>query len=148
MSGHPVATSTQRGEDELNTSGEGTEKDINTRPSSASSDLTLISTTDISSHGDSEDDEKDERYFTPSNVTHTRHLHSQKYVSSGHTTSGSGRFESHELTAKLSDVEVLLEGGVSVTHLKSSYKSPPFLPPRPALDDTGTYKIDQLCIFG
>ena len=146
MSDHPVATSTPRGEDELNTSGEGTERDINTRPSSASSDLTQISTTDISSHGDREDDEEDERYLTPSNVTDTRHLHSRKYVSSGHTSSGSGRSESRELTAKLSDVEVSLEG---VTHLKSSSESPPPLPlsPPPALDDTGTINRLIMCLW-
>jgi hypothetical protein len=141
MSDHPVATSTPRGEEEPNTSGEGTERDINTRPSSASSDLTQISTTDISSHGDREDDEEDERDLTPSHVTDTSHHHSRKYISSGHTSSGSGPSESRELTAKLSDVEVSLEGGVNVTRLKSSSESPPPLPlsPPPSLDDTGIY---------
>lgn len=137
MSGHPVATSTPRGEDQLNTSGEGTEKDINTRPSSASSDLTQISTTDISSHGDREDDE-DERDITPSDVTNTSH---QKFVSYAGHSSGSGQSESHEQTAKLSDVEVSLEAGVNMSHLRSSSDSPPPLPlsPPPALDDTGIY---------
>ena len=135
MSGHPVATSTPRGEDQLNTSGEGTERDINTRPSSASSDLTQISTTDISSHGDRDDDE-DERDITPRNVTNTSH---QKYTSSTAHSSGSGQSELRELTAKLSDVEVSLEGGVNVTHFRSSSDSPPPLPlsPPPTLDDTG-----------
>ena len=144
MSGHPVATSTPRGEDQLNTSGEGTERDINTRPSSASSDLTQISTTDISSHGDREDDE-DERVITPSNVTDTSH---QKYISYAHS-SGSGQSEFRELTAKLSDVEVSLEGGVNVTHLRSSSDSPPPLPvsPPPTLDDTGTIMRERILIF-
>ena len=136
-----MATSTPRGEDQLNTSGEGTERDNNTRPSSASSDLTEISTTDISSHGDREEDEN-ERDVTPSNVTNTSH---HKYISSA-PSSGSGQSESRELTAKLSDVEVSLEGGVNVTHFRSSSSdSPPPLPlsSPPPMDYTGTIKINK-----
>ena len=138
----PVATSTPRGlgsegqEDHLNTSADGTEKDINTRPSSASSDLTQISTTDISSHGDREDgEEEEEGDINPNNISETNQR-SQRYISS-EASSGSGQL--HEQVAKLSDVEVSLEGVAHVTHSKSDSDSPPPVPtsPLPDLDDRG-----------
>lgn len=149
VSGHPVATSTPReiradGEDgQLNTSADGTEKEMNTRPSSASSDLTQISTTDISSHGDREDDDI-EKDVTPQNISEMSHP-SQKYISSA-ASSGSGH--SRELTAKLSDVEVSLEGVANVSHTRSNSDPPPPLPtsPPPSLDDRGWLdSIELLC---
>lgn len=136
LSGHPVATSTPRADGHLNTSVDSTERDNNTRPSSASSDLTQISTTDISSHGDRDDDNLD------NDVTH-RNLspQSQKYISTA-VSSGSG-----ELTAKLSDVELSLEGAAgNVSHSRSNSDPPPPLPssPPPNLDDSGIKHPDRL----
>ena len=132
VSGSPVATSTPRGvgvEDHFNTSADSNERDVNTRRSSTSSDLTQISTTDISSHGDRDDHEDEDKDVTPKNISETS-PRSQTYVSS---MASSGSERSRELTAKLSDVEVSLEG---VSHLRSVSDSPPPLPlsPPPSLD--------------
>lgn len=130
MSGHPVATSTPRGEDQFNASRDETKGDTNTRPSSAASDLTDISTTDISSQGERDNDEEVQN-IDPSHVSSTS---PQKYVSS---TQSSSSAHSRELTAKLSDVEVSLEGtGVNMTHTSDSPPPLPLSPP-PPLDNTG-----------
>ena len=144
VSGNPVATSTPRGlgaqpgEDQHNTSADDTEREINTRPSSASSDLTQISTTDVSSHGDRDDDDAEKVDLTHRNISET----SQKYISSM-ASSGSGSGHSRELTAKLSDVEVSLEGVANVSHSRSNSDPPPPLPvsPPPSLDDMGEKNI-------
>ena len=107
---------------------DSTERENNTRPSSASSDLTQISTTDISSHGERDDDHDiTARDFSPQ---------SQKYISTA-VSSGSGH--SRELTAKLSDVELSLEGPGNVSISRSNSDPPPPLPssPPPNLDDIG-----------
>lgn len=112
---------------------ESTERENNTRPSSASSDLTQISTTDISSHGDRDDDHD----IIPRDLS----PQSQKYYLSAAVSSGSGH--SRELTAKLSDVELSLEGPGNVSISRSNSDPPPPLPssPPPNLDDTGTVII-------
>ena len=143
VSGNPVATSTPRGPgnepggDRHNTSADGTERETNTRPSSASSDLTQISTTDISSHGDRDEDDVERVNLTQRNISET----SQKYISSM-VSSGSGSGHSRELTTKLSDVEVSLEGVANVSHSRSNSDPPPPLPvsPPPSLDDRGEMK--------
>ena len=110
---------------------DSTGRDVNTQRSSASSALTEISTTDISSHGE-RDDEEEEKDETPRNTRETGHR-SQMYVSSA-ASSGSGH--SRELTAKLSDVEVSLEGVANISHATSDSDPPPPLPssPPPSLD--------------
>ena len=117
---------------------DSTGRDANTRRSSISSALTEISTTDISSHGE-RDDEDGERDVTRRTISETS-PRSQMYVSSA-ASSGSG--QSRELTAKLSDVEVSLEGAANVSHATSDSDQPPPLPssPPPTLDDDERGKL-------